>query len=404
MAGGLAIVLSGGGAKGAFQVGVLQALIQRKKVNFEVAVGTSTGAIQAAAVAQNDIPSLVKFWTDIKGPGDIYRSRGGKLLDILTGKPSLYATEALQNLLKAAISDQKIRATGKKLRIRVVNITTGRAITVAENSDNLAQWVYASCAMPFLFPPQLSKSLEGVEEQWVDGGVRDVTPLDEAMIERPRAILAVSGHWEAPRFTVNAGAAPDLLYDYYGFPEHTYRLSYSAPGDPALAVRVRGLVEAAGLPGAIDGSRGFDHGVFVPFLLVDPQATIPVVQLSLLQGLDPERHIALGRALASLRDEGVLIVGSGMSYHNLRGFGPAFATPSRRFDDWLTAAVTDPDAGRRDAALAGWERAPNARTCHPREEHLLPLMVVAGAGGADPGVKVFEDRVMDTTISAFRFG
>jgi NTE family protein len=191
MAGGLAIVLSGGGAKGAFQVGVLQALIQRKKVNFEVAVGTSTGAIQAAAVAQNDIPSLVKFWTDIKGPGDIYRSRGGKLLDILTGKPSLYATEALQNLLKAAISDQKIRATGKKLRIRVVNITTGKAITVAENSDNLAQWVYASCAMPFLFPPQLSKSQEGVEEQWVDGGVRDVTPLDEAMLERPRAILVV---------------------------------------------------------------------------------------------------------------------------------------------------------------------------------------------------------------------
>ena len=191
MAGGLAIVLGGGGAKGAFQVGVLQALIQRKKVNFETAVGTSTGAIQAAAVAQNDIPALVKFWTDIKGPGDIYRSRGGKLLDILTGKPSLYATDALQALLNAAISEQKIRATGKKLRIRVVNITTGKAVTVAENADNLAQWVYASCAMPFVFPPQPSKSPQGEEEQWVDGGVRDVTPLDEAMLERPRAILVV---------------------------------------------------------------------------------------------------------------------------------------------------------------------------------------------------------------------
>lgn len=191
MAGGLAIVLSGGGAKGAFQVGVLQALIGRKKVNFETAVGTSTGAIQAAAVAQNDIPSLVKFWTDLKGPDDIYKSRGGTLVNIITGSPSLYTTKPLQDLLKKAIDEQKIRASGKKLRIRIVNITTGRAVTVAENADNLAQWVYASCAMPFVFPPQDSTSPQGVEEQWVDGGVRDVTPLDEAMLERPRAVLVV---------------------------------------------------------------------------------------------------------------------------------------------------------------------------------------------------------------------
>lgn len=191
MAGGLAIVLSGGGAKGAFQVGVLQALISRKKVNFETAVGTSTGSIQAAAVVQDDIPSLVKFWTDLKGPDDIYKSRGGTFLSIIGGQPSLYTTESLQKLLEAAIDEQKIRASGKKLRIRVVNITTGKAITVAENASDLAKWVYASCAMPFVFPPQLSKSAQGVEEQWVDGGVRDVTPLDEAMLERPRAILVV---------------------------------------------------------------------------------------------------------------------------------------------------------------------------------------------------------------------
>ncbi len=228
--------------------------------------------------------------------------------------------------------------------------------------------------------------------------------LPAALPARPRAILAVSGHWEAARFTVNAGAAPGMLYDYYGFPEHTYRLSYPAPGEPALAGRVKELLEAAGLPAATETARGFDHGVFVPFLLLDPQATIPVVQLSLQQGLDPGRHIALGRALAGLRDEGVLIVGSGMSYHNLRGFGPAFADASRRFDDWLTAAATDADAGRRDAALARWEQAPHARTCHPREEHLLPLMVVAGAARDEPGVKVFEDHVPDATVSAFRFG
>jgi NTE family protein len=183
--------LSGGGAKGAFQVGVLHALITRKKVSFETAVGTSTGAIQAAAVAQDDIPALVKFWTSLKGPDDIYKSRGGKLLDILTGQPSLYTTDGLRKLLKAAIDEQKIRASGKKLRIRLVNITNGKAITVAENANDLALWVYASCAMPFVFPPQASKSADGVEEQWVDGGVRDVTPLDEAMLERPRAVLVV---------------------------------------------------------------------------------------------------------------------------------------------------------------------------------------------------------------------
>lgn len=191
MAGGLAIVLSGGGAKGAFQVGVLNALISRKKVSFETAVGTSTGAIQAAAVVQDDIPSLVKFWTDLEGPEDIYKSRGGTLINIITGQPSLYTADPLRKLLKTAIDEQKIRASGKKLRIRVVNITTGRAITVAENASNLADWVYASCAMPFVFPPLASRSAQGVEEQWVDGGVRDVTPIDEAMIERPRAVLVV---------------------------------------------------------------------------------------------------------------------------------------------------------------------------------------------------------------------
>ena len=191
MAGGLAIVLSGGGAKGAFQVGVLNALISRKKVSFETAVGTSTGAIQAAAVVQDDIPSLVKFWTSLEGPEDIYKSRGGTLLNIITGQPSLYTADPLRKLLKTAINEQMIRASGKKLRIRVVNITTGKAITVAENASNLADWVYASCAMPFVFPPLASRSAQGVEEQWVDGGVRDVTPLDEAMIERPRAVLVV---------------------------------------------------------------------------------------------------------------------------------------------------------------------------------------------------------------------
>jgi len=191
MAGGLAIVLSGGGAKGAFQVGVLKSLLGTHKVNFETVVGTSTGAIQAAGVAQNDLAALTKFWTGLKNADDIYKKRGGTFLSIITGQPSLYNTDPLKGLLKAAIDEAKIKASGKKLRIRVVNITNGQAITVAENASNIADWVYASCAMPFVFPPQPSKSLAGVEEQWVDGGVRDVTPLDVAFLERPRAILVV---------------------------------------------------------------------------------------------------------------------------------------------------------------------------------------------------------------------
>ena len=191
MAGGLAIVLSGGGAKGAFQVGVLKALITARKVDFETVVGTSTGAIQAAGVAQNDMPALVNFWTGLKGPDDIYKKRGGTFVSIITGQPSLYSTDPLRALLKGAINEAKIKASGKKLRIRVVNITNGQGITVAENASNIADWVYASCAMPFVFPPLTSKSSQGVEEQWVDGGVRDVTPLDVALLERPRAILVV---------------------------------------------------------------------------------------------------------------------------------------------------------------------------------------------------------------------
>lgn len=191
MAGGLAVVLSGGGAKGAFQVGVLDELIRNRGVSFETAVGTSTGAIQATAVAQDDIGMLVKFWEDITGPGDIYRKKSGALWAILTGQTSIYSVNGLRALLKAAFSEQKIRATGKSLRLAVVNITDGSLRIIAENADNIADWVYASCAMPFVFPPQESRDAQGNDEQWVDGGVRDVTPLDSALAERPRAVLAI---------------------------------------------------------------------------------------------------------------------------------------------------------------------------------------------------------------------
>jgi aromatic ring-opening dioxygenase catalytic subunit (LigB family) len=234
-------------------------------------------------------------------------------------------------------------------------------------------------------------------ERWLRG-------LIAGLPERPKGIVVISGHWEMPAFTASTAPAPGMIYDYSGFPEHTYRLSYPAPGAPALAERVVELLRAAGLPAGTDPSRGFDHGVFVPFLLIDPEATIPVVPLSLKHNLDPAEHLAAGRALAALRDEGILIVGSGMSYHNMRGFRtPAAVSPSATFDQWLTQAVEADPATRWDR-LAHWDRAPAARESHPREEHLLPLMVAAGAAADAPGSKPFSDHVMMADISAFRFG
>ncbi len=222
----------------------------------------------------------------------------------------------------------------------------------------------------------------------------------------PKAMLMISAHWEAPVFTLQGHAQPPMVYDYHGFPEHTYRVRYAAPGDPALAQRVFGLLETAGLPAAIDAERGFDHGMFAPMAVAWPNADLPVVQLSLLAGLDPARHLQLGRVLAPLRDEGVLIVGSGLSYHNLRAFfGPVAKDPSSRFDAWLHQAMRMP-AAQRSAALVDWERAPAARDAHPREEHLLPLMVAVGAAEDEAAHVVYhEDAFMGgVTASSFRFG
>jgi aromatic ring-opening dioxygenase catalytic subunit (LigB family) len=223
---------------------------------------------------------------------------------------------------------------------------------------------------------------------------------------RPKAVLVVSAHWEEPAFTVNTQAAPGLLYDYYGFPEHTYRLSYPAPGSPALAAQVREHLETADLPTAEEHRRGLDHGVFIPFKLIYPAADIPVVQLSLRAGLDPAEHIAAGRALAPLRDQGVLIVGTGMSYHNMRRFrfdGSGLDPDSVRFDTWLTETVALP-SHERAQRLIGWAQAPGGRASHPEEEHLIPLHVVAGAAGEDVGRRTFHDQVLGSAQSAFMFG
>ena len=197
---------------------------------------------------------------------------------------------------------------------------------------------------------------------------------------------------------------PPILYDYYGFPAPAYRIAWPAPGDPGLASRVRALLGANGIATAENGERGFDHGTFIPLKLAFPAANIPVTQLSLKAGLDPHEHLAIGRALAPLRDEGVFVVGSGMSFHNMRAFGdPRVGAMSEPFDRWLReTAVLDPE--RRDAELARWVHAPSARDCHPREEHLLPLMVVAGAAGSDRGAVAYEGMMLGARISAIHFG
>jgi aromatic ring-opening dioxygenase catalytic subunit (LigB family) len=218
----------------------------------------------------------------------------------------------------------------------------------------------------------------------------------------PKALLLISAHWEERCPTVQASSTPSLLFDYSGFPEHTYRLTWPAPGSPSLAARVRELLAAAGINSAQNETRGWDHGVFVPLKLMFPQAHIPLVQLSLQQGLDPATHLAVGRALRPLRDEGVLIIGSGQSFHNMRAFSSQETRAAEAFDAWLRDTM--PDAARREAALIDWEAAPGSRYAHPREEHLLPLMVAAGAASGEPGRIDFHGRAMGQPISGFRFG
>lgn len=229
--------------------------------------------------------------------------------------------------------------------------------------------------------------------------------IPASLPRKPDALLVISAHWEQPVPTVLSGAHPALLFDYYNFPPHTYRLTYPAPGAPALGHRVRALLREAGINTAEDGERGYDHGIFIPLKVAFPDADIPILQVSLIDGLDPARHIAIGRALAPLRDDNVLIVGSGLSFHNLSSLGdPSAAVPARAFDGWLHETLVDAAPDERERRLAAWADAPGARASHPREEHLLPLMVAAGAALGEPGQRTFSGEIWGKAVSAFQFG
>ena len=238
---------------------------------------------------------------------------------------------------------------------------------------------------------RLSASLEAMRQESADA---------------VRAVLVVSSHWEAPRFMLSSSGAPGMIYDYGGFPPHTYQIRYPAPGEPALAGQAARLLAAAGIDAELDPERDFDHGTFSMLYPVYPEARMPVVQMSLRRDLDPAAHIAAGRALRSLRDDGVLIVGSGLSFHNLRQFGPGGRTASHAFDGWLQHTLLELPPAEREQALLRWSEAPQARAAHPREEHLIPLMVVLGAAEEEAAACVYheDDFFGSLAVSSFRFG
>jgi aromatic ring-opening dioxygenase catalytic subunit (LigB family) len=247
---------------------------------------------------------------------------------------------------------------------------------------------------------------------WIPEMRRQLAPLEASLANMPKeigstpkAILMISGHWEAPDFAVMASPQPPMVYDYSGFPDYTYQIKYSAPGAPEVARRIAGLLTAAGLPTHLDDKQGFDHGTFSPLQVMYPNADVPVLQVSLKHGYSPAEHLALGRALVPLRSEGILIVGSGLSYHNLRRFGPAAKEPSAAFDAWLDDAMHS-DPARRTQQLLEWEKAPSARICHPEEDHLVPLMVAIGAAEKDKATRVYHDTNAygGVTASSYRFG
>jgi aromatic ring-opening dioxygenase catalytic subunit (LigB family) len=222
----------------------------------------------------------------------------------------------------------------------------------------------------------------------------------------PKAILVISGHWEEQHFTVMSSAAPPMLYDYFGFPEHTYHIKYSAPGAPQIAHRVQELLAQAGFPTKSNPLRGFDHGVFAPLFVAYPEANVPILQLSIRSDYDPAAHLAVGRALAPLRSEGILIIGSGLSYHNLRQMGSAGKLPSQEFDEWLTKVVCESQSEARNHQLINWSKAPSARQAHPQEDHLVPLFVAVGAAAAKLGQRIYHEVNFfgGVTVSSFRFG
>jgi 4,5-DOPA dioxygenase extradiol len=253
----------------------------------------------------------------------------------------------------------------------------------------------------------------------------------------PSAIVVLSAHWEADPIAITSSSNPSMYYDYHGFPRETYEYEYPAPGSPTLARRIQDLLTKQGLECRLDDTRGYDHGVFVPLMVMYPEATIPVVQVSLHKSLDAKTNIDIGKALAPLRDDNILILGSGYSFHNMEAFfHPSAQTvqAARDFNSWLKETILLPsedacaaeemkkDASSDDVlfkqayakrmqSLQDWAKAPGGRLSHPREEHLLPLLMVAAAGGEmsvptlvyDTTEVVNESSGLDHAVTGYLF-
>lgn len=233
---------------------------------------------------------------------------------------------------------------------------------------------------------------------------KSLQSIPSELPEKPRAMLLISGHWEEADFTVMAHPNPPMFYDFSGFPEKTYHIQYRALGEPVLAKRVAGLLAVVGLKASLNTTRGYDHGVYTVAYPMYPQADIPIIQLSIRRDYAPEAHLSAGRALASLRDEGVLIVGSGMSgYHDLR-FPRDAKEKSMQFDGWVNDVLTKHTGVKRNQLLSGWEEAPAARSAHPQEDHFIPLMVTVGAAECEYATNIYNEVLMGmASTSSFRF-
>lgn len=237
------------------------------------------------------------------------------------------------------------------------------------------------------------------------------------LLDGAKAIIVVTAHWEAEIPSFNSSPAPGMLYDYFGFPEETYRLNYPAPGAPQLAARAAQALDADGLAANLDPERGFDHGTFVPLMLMRPEADIPVLQMSLLSSLDPARHVAMGHALGPLLDDGVVLLGSGFSFHNMQALVGRLPPQQKaegqhmavHFHDWLDSVICDPalDAADQTRRLTAWTEAPGARFCQPREEHLLPLHVCFGAAqaaGLPAATRIFAEPLLGFEARGYAWG
>lgn len=249
--------------------------------------------------------------------------------------------------------------------------------------------------------PFVELGLDPVEVETLKQYLASVRQLPSV---KPRAVLMVSAHWEESVLTLQSAERPSMYYDYYGFPPASYALQWPAPGAPQVAAEIQVLLEKAGWKTALDARRGYDHGTFIPMMLTYPQADVPTLQLSLKKGLDPAEHLAIGQALAPLREQGIFIIGSGMSFHNLSILREPRARPvAATFDRWLQETVTATPA-ERNQRLKQWVEAPAGRQAHPREEHLLPLMVVAGAAGNERGQIGFSGQIFGLQTTGVHFG